>query len=516
MTSAEQQLILEFINRARSNPNGEFEELIPDGEGLTPEIELALSYFDVDLSVLADQLDAYDAVAPLAFNTYLATSATTHNDLMIEYEQQSHNLPGEPSLDERIVEGGYENALSYGESVYAYTYDPTHSFAGFYIDWGNSPTGIQEPAGHRDAILNESFTEVGIAWAAQTDSSSSLGPYVTTHHYGNQLDYQEQVLGVVFDDADGDDFYDIGEGLGGVDIIIFGENGTFVTASWESGGYQLVVPDGVYTVIFDGTGLGGVLSAAFTMDGENLKIDAVSSSAAQVGVTLQGFEGSDEMIGTSFGDTLYGGSGGDYMSANDGDDVISGDDGKDKIYGNKGNDELSGDSGKDKIFGGNGGDTVSGGKNGDKLYGNAGSDDLSGGSGKDKMYGGSGDDILSGGSGKDKLFGGSGDDELFGNGSGDKIEGGSGDDVLTGGSGSDVFVFESGHDADVITDFEVGKDTLQIAADLAGGLNAQQIVDGAATTSDGSTVLSFGAGDQILLEGITDPADLIDSILVLA
>lgn len=37
-------------------------------------------------------------------------------------------------------------------------------------------------------------------------------------------------------------------------------------------------------------------------------------------------------------------------------------------------------------------------------------------------------------------------------------------------------------------------------------------MDGAATTSDGSTVLSFGSGDQILLEGITDPTDLIESI----
>ena len=51
---------------------------------------------------------------PPAFKFYLTMWATAHNDLMIEYEQQSHNLPGEPSLDERVDEGGHENAISYG------------------------------------------------------------------------------------------------------------------------------------------------------------------------------------------------------------------------------------------------------------------------------------------------------------------------------------------------------------------------------------------------------------------
>lgn len=73
-----------------------------------------------------------------------------------------------------------------------------------------------------------------------------------------------------------------------------------MTASWEPGDYQVVVPDGAYTIIFNGKRLGGVLSAIFTMDGENLKIDAQKGSAAQIGVTPQGFNGSDEMIGTSF------------------------------------------------------------------------------------------------------------------------------------------------------------------------------------------------------------------------
>jgi len=66
-----------------------------------------------------------------------------------------------------------------------------------------------------------------------------------------------------------------------------------------------------------------------------------------------------------------------------------------------------------------------------------------------------GDDILKGGSGNDMLYGEAGDDIL---------KGGSGDDINTGGSGADIFVFGKYSGTDIITDFEIGVDTIALYA----------------------------------------------------
>ena len=69
--------------------------------------------------------------------------------------------------------------------------------------------------------------------------------------------------------------------------------------------------------------------------------------------------------------------------------------------GGDGNDNLIGDNGKDTLKGGNGGDTLWGGDNNDSLLGNNGNDVLSGSAGNDTLTGGPGADTLTGGEGKD-------------------------------------------------------------------------------------------------------------------
>jgi hypothetical protein len=71
-----------------------------------------------------------------------------------------------------------------------------------------------------------------------------------------------------------------------------------------------------------------------------------------------------------------------------------------------------------------------------------------------QMDGTSGDDMLMGGQSDDVIEGLAGDDIL------DATQGGA--DILTGGAGEDVFVFGGDGEMDRITDFELGKDTIDL------------------------------------------------------
>ena len=241
-TAVEQEL-LELINRARSDPSGEFDQLITDaatGAAVTTEITFALDYFSVDLDLLRSQLAAYGTVAPLAWNDSLSISATDHSELMIQYDSQEHQLPGEASLLSRIVAAGYSTANLVGENIYAYAYDAVFAHAGFYIDWGYGTGGMQDPAGHRITILSANYTEVGISALTDTNPATAVGPLVVTQDFGARSDYQPMLVGAVIQDGDGDAFSDAGEGRGRLSVWASDATGEeTLTTSWDSGGFQM-------------------------------------------------------------------------------------------------------------------------------------------------------------------------------------------------------------------------------------------------------------------------------------
>jgi VCBS repeat-containing protein len=68
-----------------------------------------------------------------------------------------------------------------------------------------------------------------------------------------------------------------------------------------------------------------------------------------------------------------------------------------------------------------------------------------------------------------KIQGNPGDDILIGGGGDDILLGGKGNDVMTGGGGNDLFVLSSQSGVDVITDFQIGHDHLQLDGDVSFG-----------------------------------------------
>ncbi|MCV0429394.1 MAG: M10 family metallopeptidase C-terminal domain-containing protein [Roseibium sp.] len=97
------------------------------------------------------------------------------------------------------------------------------------------------------------------------------------------------------------------------------------------------------------------------------------------------------------------------------------------------------------------------------ILGSENADLLAGQSGDDALEGFSGNDHLKGRDGNDRLLGGSGDDRLDGGEGRDIITDGSGSDILIGGEGADTFVFVTDGVCDVIEDFEVGIDKIDLS-----------------------------------------------------
>ncbi len=192
-------------------------------------------------------------------------------------------------------------------------------------------------------------------------------------------------------------------------------------------------------------------------------------NSGQIGGSVQFGINEDQMLnsGTVAGSVLLLGGNDTYTAAGDG--VVLG--------------GIEGGAGDDTITGGNLSDYIDGGDDNDRIYGRDGDDDLRAGTGADFVSGGMGDDQILGDDGADKMFGGDGDDTLNGGRDKDTIRGGDGNDeikggrlndVLNGGAGADVFVYDVKQDSstgasDVIQDFEVGIDVIDLSA-VASGL----------------------------------------------
>jgi len=99
--------------------------------------------------------------------------------------------------------------------------------------------------------------------------------------------------------------------------------------------------------------------------------------------------------------------------------------------------------------------------------------------------------------GDDEIYGDEGRDWIWGGDGADVIYGGRGNDKMWGGDGADRFVFEKHSGRDVICDFDVAEDVIDMSALHVGGLSAMWSIQ----TRAGVT-LFFEHGDSLLIEGV--------------
>lgn len=317
-----EQFYLELINDARLDPVGNTARYISSYTPLIstdPQIQSALNFFGVSGSSLLSGILALAPTAPVAWNGNLADAARLHNQAMIAADSQSHQLPGEAGLGARITAAGYTGWRGLGENVYAYSESVIYGHAGFMVDWGNGPGGIQSPAGHRLNIMDPDWTEVGIGVTLETNPATDVGPQVVTQDFGTRG--KTFLLGVAYSDNDQNEFYSPGEGLAGLTVRI----GSNSAQSVSSGGYSFEITDrSDVSIAFSGAGLSGPASATIANFAENVKADVTNGDTLRISASavVDGF--SNIVVLSLSGLTISAGAGSQNITGNSGDDTIDG------------------------------------------------------------------------------------------------------------------------------------------------------------------------------------------------
>lgn len=422
-----EQYMMELVNRARAAPEAEAARFgIGLNDGLTPGTIGSSSK------------------APLAFHQDLLQAAQGHSAWMLSSNTFSHTGKSGSTASQRIFAAGW-NSLSgsyaTGENI-ALKADFDSRLPSDPATVEQQHRGLFESAGHRTNILSELFSEIGISqqFGSFTVSPDNGDPDIA-YPYASAITQnfadggRRYLLGVIIDDQDSDRFYDPGEGLGGKTVKAVGNKGTFSTTSWASGGYQLQLPAGRYTVTVSGSGLITRRRFVVTIGTDNLKHDILRY------LERNGNARDNTLVARPDPEKFNGRKGTDTVSYRNAGEVTV-----DLLQTNRNRGWARGDSyaGIEMFIGSGLRDRLKGDSSPNVLDGNTGNDLLEGRSGNDRLLGHSGADTLRGGAGVDRLAGHRGNDLLIG---------GTGNDRLSGGAGADRFRLTSTNGVDTIGDF---------------------------------------------------------------
>ncbi len=282
----DEQYYLELLNRARANPAAEGVRLATTAN-LDSVTLAAYQFFNVDLAKLQTDLAAFPPLPPLALEPHLTTAARGHTQWMLANGIQAHEETSPAgsanvvnTTGDRITAAGYTFSTA-GESVFAFADSVPNGHAGFEVDWGNGPGGVQDPPGHRLNNHSASFHEIGIGVLNASNTVTNInngitnigkvGPQLVTFDFGARPGQQPLVTGVAYYDLNGNQAYDPGEGIGGLTVTIGGNDNFAVTAN--SGGYAVPTADGPQVVSFNGPNFTGFSKSVTVAGGSNLKVD---------------------------------------------------------------------------------------------------------------------------------------------------------------------------------------------------------------------------------------------------
>jgi len=259
----DQQLVLEYVNRARANPVAEGQRLgIDIHEGLEDDPQNGC-YGPEYVGVRP----------PLAMNPLLLAIAQGHTEDMYNQNYFSHDDPNGTTPFQRMSNAGY-NYVSAGEDMAAGTDMSATALEDFMMVDSGTPC---RP--HRMNLLDifpyppPAYAEIGVGYY-----QGSSGQAFITEDFGTAANAGPFLLGVVYNNADGSNFYEVGSGIAGVTITP--SSGSYYAVSSSSGGYAIPIgSSGTITVTASGPGFGPVTKTV-TLTGTNIKLDFTTNTQA--------------------------------------------------------------------------------------------------------------------------------------------------------------------------------------------------------------------------------------------
>lgn len=316
MLTAQEQYSLELANRARLDPLAE------------------AGRFGIDLNAgLAPGTLTGAARQVLAPNALLDDAAQGHSDWMSATGSFSHTGAGGSSAGDRITDAGFvfRGAWSWGENLaLSWTTGPLDPTAVVALHH----EGLFESASHRVNLLDGGFRELGVGQTLasgqqiahpQTGQPLSVNASYLTHNFAKSGS-SVFITGVVYDDTDGDAFYSVGEGRGGLDVATAGQ----AAQSAAAGGYalRLAASAAPREVTFDTAD--GPITVSVSLAQGNVKLDLVDGVLVQssADLTLAQGAGAARLLGV-------------------GDLSLTGNDGDNLLYLNRGNNRVEGGDGHD-------------------------------------------------------------------------------------------------------------------------------------------------------------------------
>jgi hypothetical protein len=279
--TADEQYMLELINRARANPPAEGRFLAGFKD---PAIKVGLDYYHVDLARLQQDFNSYPVRPPLAFNVNLLKASDRHSTDMAKHNFQDHTGSDGSTIASRFADAGYKSVAA-NESIYSILVStPLFCHVGLNIDWGPYLLGIQPGLGHRKNIMGFGTVdcrEVGIGIATRTGTDAEKkGKLAVTQDFGTRADSPNFLVGVAYYDVNGNGICDPGEGL--ADIKVIPAAGSYYAKTSLSGGYAIPFPPEIRrsSMTFSGGGLKSPVSQDLVFSGENVKVDLRITSGA--------------------------------------------------------------------------------------------------------------------------------------------------------------------------------------------------------------------------------------------
>lgn len=251
----EETLIVEYLNRFRADPVAEMEIIAPPNK----------SGGGVDWKMFRDEMKQLKPMPPMVFNLDLLDAARKHSYYMVHNGLGHDETPGKTGFygagpADRIKLSGFKGG-GWAENAFAGSRGAWDSHEGFIVDAGpGGPGGMQPGRGHRKNMM-AAYREIGPG-GVPNDRGLSV-----THDFGSRD--VRMAGGVVYIDANGNNFYDVGEGVG--QVTISSSDGGAIT-TWKSGAYTLDLK-GQKDVVLTAYLGGEKFTKAFPAGKDNVKFD---------------------------------------------------------------------------------------------------------------------------------------------------------------------------------------------------------------------------------------------------